>query len=298
MTTVRTAIDQVMNWLHPGGQDMPSFDVLEGIVTAGATSMTVEGLQPYLPQMVVEFDDYVNNLPSEQAITREAESSTTIDLNERGYLNTTAAEHADGIKVWLQPRFTKQAIFDAIAGLVAGLHAQGLYRLVQDVTTTYTVLEPVDLEAGTLDVGQVMVRSNLLWYELKEGRDYFLFTGWNPPKLQFFGGWPHGSEMLLNLKKDFTTPALVTDDLTTTCGVPASLVHHIPMGVAGYLLQREEVPRVILDEIRSRAAAEGVQVGSALNVGQAMLQQFDRVYVEREKRNQRERTPTGIVTLR
>lgn len=296
MTTVATVIDQALSWLYPGGQGMPAFDILEGAITSGATSMTVEGLQTYLPQTVIEFDEYVNNLPKEQAVTREAESTTAIDLNERGYLNTTAAAHSDGIKVWIEPRFTNMAIFEAVQAVVASLYGMGLYRLVQDISLTYDSVNPVALPSGSKDLDSVVAVHANEPFQLREGRDYILLTTYDPPKFWFFGNYPQGSSLVVNVRKDFTVPTLVTDDLTTTCGVPASLVYHFPMAVAGYLLSREELPAVVNDEIRARAAAEGVQAGARRSIGEAMFNTFEQKWVQRELNNQIRRTPIRIVS--
>lgn len=295
MTTVQTLMDQTMSWLYPGGKGMPAFDVLAADITSGAASLTTQGLQTYLPQTVIEFDDYVSNLPSEQAITKEAESSTAVDLNERGYLNTVAAAHSSGVKIWIQPRFTKQSIFEAIQAITASLSGMGLYRLVPDTSLTYDSTDPVELPSGSKDVDSIVLVYANRPMPLTD-HDYLLLTTYDPPKLWFYGDYPQGASLVVNVRKDFTVPTLLTDDMTTTCGVPASLVYHFPLGVAGYLLSREELPRVILDDLRSQAAAAGVQVGAARSVGESMLNTFEQKFVAQERANQLRRTPVRVVT--
>src|SRR5688572_22513523 len=101
-------------WTRFRGPFSPIFDTLAATVTSSATSLTTNGLMSYIPQSLLEFDDS----SMEIALTKEAESTTTIDLNERGYMESTAAAHNTlGIKLWINPPFPKIVVFNALVGV-------------------------------------------------------------------------------------------------------------------------------------------------------------------------------------
>ncbi len=92
---------------------------------------------------------------------------------------------------------------------------------------------------------------------------------------------------------DFTVPATVGVELDD-CGIPATLQPFLPLAVAGYILQSREVPRVQIDDVRRLLAAQGVQIGASMNVGQAMLNQFFTVHVAGEVNRLKELDPVNF----
>lgn len=283
---VREAIERCFNeFLYPAGIDRPAFDILEGAINSSVTSLVTEGRQTYVPQSLIEFQDDT----MEVALTREAESTTTVDIAERGYMETTAGSHSDGALILIDPEYHRQTVFNAIAHIVGQLYPLGLYIRATSATTSVSTGAAFALESAAKEVLSVMSFFNSQWVKMKKGIDYEVLTDFDTIKMQFYS--LPSSTVNIVYKKDFTTPALVTDDLTTTCGVPSTLAPYIPMGAAGYLLQGREVPQVFANTMMERLNKEGVPVGSALNVGQALLQGFERRYVAAERTRLREQNP-------
>lgn len=272
-------------WLHPAGINLPAFDTLSATMLVGATSFTVNGLQSYIPQGLVEIE-------SELILTKEPESTNTVDVNERGFWETAAAEHASGTKVWIDPTFPRKVVMNALDAVIASLYAQGIYQRASDTDETWTDTTYKELPTGGMDIESIVVLDELSRpIHLQENRDYEVFTEYEPARYVLYGGWT-GRTLRVNYKKDFTPLATEADNLTTTVGIPLSLQPHLPMAVAGYLLQGREVANV--EALREQFAAQGVQVGQAFNIGQALLRAFDR-YVANERNRLLLRRPTRTV---
>lgn len=289
---VSEAIDRTLNnWLYPAGIDRPPFDTLNALLSDSATSVAVTGRlgSDGIP------DDTIVEIESELILVSSV-SGTTLTFNERGYLDTVAASHASGTKVWVDPDFPRKSIFNAIQAIVEGLAGLGLYKVSSD-TFTHSFITPVATDSGTKDIVSPM---QYLWgpdyYELEEGNDYKVLRTFDPPRIKFFGG-QEGSTVTAMVKSEFTSPSTEADDLTTVCGVPASLARHISMAAAGMLLMGHEPSRLQIETVRRALASEGVQVGASLNVGQTLITQFEQVYVARERAKQiATTTPTRIVS--
>lgn len=286
---VSEAIDRALSQNLQSDENMHAFDILAADITASATTMTVSGLKQYAPQTVIEVD-------SELIFTKEPESSTAIDLNERGFRESSPAAHTAGAKVWINPDFTRVSLLNVAAQIVSSLYGMGLYRILQSTSLTPSVTSPVALPTGAKEVLEVLVRSGSLHYErLRRGKDYEVFTAFDPPQLQMATGV--GMAMTVNYKADFTTPTSESQDLGTYCGVPTSLEPHFPKAIAAVALEGKGVPRVMIEDIKSRLAAEGEQVGAALSVSQTLMQAFER-QVLMERNRLMERTPLRLTYVR
>lgn len=288
-------------YLYPAGVNRPLFDTLATTITSSSTTLTTNGLATYVPQTLIEID-------SEEILTKEAESSTTVDLLVRGYLETTAAAHTAGAIIWINPEYTRQSIRNALTTIIRSLYPKGLYRLVAESDITADTINAIDLDALTLEVASVNAFDGLRWYELTPERDYQVITAFDPPKLQIFSAPLQGGTLRINYKTDFLTPQSIYDadtaspptyatvedvDLTTDCGVPYHLAEYIPMAAAGHLLIGKEFV-ALAEDARQEFKTGDVPPGTKMSVGERLLREFDR-QVELAKRVQRERTPSRIV---
>lgn len=291
---VSEVIDRTYSeWLNPAGINRPAWDT---VATAGVLAGTTEGTFTVGGRIVNIPNDSLIEIDDE-LIRVSAVSTTTVTTNGRGYLETAAASHAVGSIVTVDPPFPRINVFNAIKTIISQLYPRGLYRRTTNATFNWQTAAVQALDSGALDVLSILVRapgSNELYAgPLMEGRDYRIVYEFTPPKLLMIRGGYNGQAVTCITKKDFTTPAATSDDLDTL-GVPTSLQSSLPMAVAGWLLQGREVPRVQIEDVRRQLASTGVQVGSALNVGQALLQQFWNGPVANERRRQFEMDPTRI----
>lgn len=287
---VRDCINRVFNeFLYPAGVYRPAFDTLSAnITTTTATSMTLTGLQSYVPQAVLEFDDD----SMETVLTTAAESDTTIAINERGYGETTAATHIAGIKVFINPKFQRQTVFNAISSVVQSLYGMGLFYATSETDVTISTSTIHALPSGALDIIDVVIDETGDERVMKDGVEYVFFPHYSPPKVRFKTN--RGDTCDIFYAKDFVAPTLLTDDLTTNCLVPASLANYIPMAVAGYLLIGKELPNFMVEDLKRKLAAEGAQPGAAVNTGFLLMDVFEKVYVARELRKLNKRNPPRV----
>lgn len=276
-------------YLFSGG-NTPDFDTLNTTINSSVTQLVTNGLQTYLSAgTVIEID-------SEAMLTKETETSTTIDIAERGHRGTTAASHTAGAIIWIDPPFFRDTIFDAIVSVVSSLYGMGLYKVTRTEALTPNVTSPIALPTGAREVLGVRGRTGSLQWSrpLQRYQDYDVISETSPAELQLYTYYP---TIAVSYKSDFTLPDTEARDLNTYCGVPASLEPFIPMAVAAQLLTGTEVPEVVANDIRSKLANEGIPIGSRLTVGQQLQQGWERA-VARERVRLREMHPMRIETMR
>jgi len=285
-------------WLWPAGVDRGTFDLLATDMTAGSPApggtFELEGRIPNVPP------DSILEIGSELILTKTT-AVTTITVASRGWLDTAAASHAIGDQVWLNPKYPRKTLLNHLTSIIGMLKPWGLYVRDVDTTQTYSTRAVKELPAGGERILSILVRStgtNEVYRTLRmEGRDWIMHREFDPPKYHVRRGGAEGASMRVVYVKDFTAPTSEGDDLTTL-GVPVTLQPYLPLGVAGYALQSKEIPRVQIEEIRRMLATQGIQVGAALNVGQAMLRAFRGEYVMAERRRQTEEDPPTLVWAR
>lgn len=283
-------------WLNPAGIDRPAWDTVAtqgtalSVLTDG--NFTTTGRIAIPNDSIVEIDDELIRLTT---FTTAGNLATTLG---RGYLETDPATHAVGAQVTVDPLFPRKVLFNALVNIVQMLYPNGLYQRVTASTFNWNTQQVQALDAGTLDVLTLIVRSPSSYENytdpLMEGRDYRINWAFDPPKISMIRGGYENQPVTCIIKKDFVAPASTSDDLTATCGIPVSLQPSLSMAVAGWVLQGREVPRVQIEDVRRSMAAQGVQIGAALNVGQALLKQFWDVAVANERKRMFEKDPTRI----
>lgn len=295
---VSEAIDRTyLEWLGPAGIDRPAVDRLASTMTnttpaAGASFTTAGLLERIPPHSVVEIGTEI--------ISLEGATPTTCIVHERGYYNTIAAAHAIGDEIRVDPKYPRLTLFNHLKSVIGMLVPWGIYRR-QSQSTFYDSTEVMTLPTGADRILSILIRqsgSDEVYTRLtRPGFDWILYREFEPPKYHMRRGGPQGADMVVNYTQDFTLPTAETDDLDTL-GIPTRLQPYLPLGVAGFALQGREIPRVQIEEIRRALAVQGVQVGTALNVGQAMLRAFRYEYVMAERRRQVEEDPPQLVWAR
>ena len=288
---VSEAVDRTLNnWLYPAGVDRPEFDTLSGSLSDSATSFSVTNRlgNDAIP------DSTILEIESELILVSSV-SAATVTVNERGYLETAAAAHAAGTKVWVDPDFPRKSIFNAIVSVVEDLAGLGLYKISSD-TFTLSQLALVATDSGTKDViSPVVYTLGTETYELHEGRDYDLLRAYDPPRFRFTSGL-EGQTVTAMVKSEFTAPTAESDDLTTVCGVPSALSRHIPMAAAAHLLMGHEPSRLQIETIRRQLGAEQVPVGSNISVARELQRRWEEQVVRERMKQLGTVSPTRIVS--
>jgi len=287
---VSEIIDRTFHdWLYPAGINRPPFGLLEADIGAGDTSLAVSDRITVPQDSVLEIDD--------ELILVQSSQSGTVTANERGYLGSTAAAHVTGDKVFLDPIFSRWMVFKILCDLVRDLPGQGVYARTVDTSSLTWTRGVVALPAGAVRLLKLSVRRPLSYEDYRRLRpekgEYEPLYEFDPPKVRLIRGGYETAEMIVTYSKDFTVPTSVDDDITTDCDVPASLASHFPVGIAGSILRSRELPRVLVEEVKRLLAAQGVQIGAALNVGAALFHMYEQ-YVDVEYRRLRMLDPVSF----
>jgi hypothetical protein len=291
----RDVVDRTFgNWIYPGGIQRPAYDTLAVALDSSSDTLELSGR--------------ANNVPRDSALEVEWEQilvsavvANTVTAQERGYLETDAAQHASGTIVQIDPTFTKKAVLNALAAIVGMLYPAGCYWRNVDTTTTFSQQNPLhDLPAGGKRLISVLAQKGTTgsgYRRLRAGIDYLEFQEFTPPKYELLRGGYEQGPMVVVYAKDFTIPSSPDDELDDL-GIPATLQPHLPMGITGYLLQGRELPRIQIEEIRRFLSSQGIQVGASLNVGQALLNGFMARHVGAERDRLIDQDPAGFEFVR
>jgi hypothetical protein len=285
-------------WLYPSGVNRPSYDKLTAGVDGSTLSIPLAGRVQNVPA------DSVLEIDSEQILV-DSVSGTTVTAKERGWLETGAAAHSTGAIVWVDPEYTRKSIFNALITIMGLLYPAGVYARAVDTTQVFSYTAPtLSLPTGGRRVITILAKSTgsvVRWSPLRPETDYYERREFDPTEYELVRGGDNGAALRVVYAADFTLPTAETDDLSTLAfPMPATLQPHLPMAIAGHLLQGKEVPRVQIEEIRRQLASQGIQVGAALNVGQGLLNGFMARYAaaERDRLAEQDGAGDGIVTVR
>lgn len=273
-------------YLNAGGVNIPKYDTLTSALNATDKTFALDGRMKVPPDSILEFDD-----PTMEMALNQTTSGSTVSVNERGYLESTAAEHAAGTRVLLNNPWPKIVLFNTLRALITSLYGYGLFRRVIDSVRTYTTTQVLVLDPLDRDVSSVRYRWSGQWRNIPH-TDYEVVHEATPIEIQFFGGAPEGSQLRLATKRNFTLPTSLTDDLDGL-GISESLQPSLSLGVASMVLTGQEVPEVQAEHIRRSLANAGTPVGSRANVAQALWEKF-MLQVSLERRRLTEATPTVI----
>lgn len=279
-------VDRVYaEWLYPAGIDRPLFDKLAGGgIDNDDLTITLSGRVANVPR------DTLLEIESE-LILIDSVAGSVVTVLERGYLNTDPVGHAAGVKVLVDPKFTRKAVFGGLVSTVKTLYPKGVIDQKLDQTVTFSTQGLKQLPAGGRRIISILVDKGLAYTDygpkLRPGTDYRTFNEFDPPKYRLIRGGAEGRAMVVSYAADFESPPNEQIDLSSL-GIPDAIQEHMPLGVAGWILQGREIPRVVVEEVRRMLATQGVQVGAALNVGQALLRQFDAKIAEQVQRQRDE----------
>jgi len=217
----------------------------------------------------------------------------------RGFQDSTPADHALGVEVQVNPRFTRFDIFDAIYDEMAGwqpdLWTTDLYE-----TTVADDQEVVELPASHADcLGVIEVRRNWTatssssWpqaeYRLQRGTSSWTAAPLSGLLVRFAEGtgYMKAGSVMMTIARPYDLSTLSeTTDIVTDLGVPYSYIELISLGVKMRLMGDDENGRSARNAQDEPRRNEDVPAGSALSVAGQLAQRY-----ERKRRNE-------VMTLR
>ena len=190
----------------------------------------------------------------------------------RGELGSTAAAHAEGDVVTVNPKFPDYTIVKAINDDLRDLSTptNGLFR-VRTVELTASATSPgYDLTGATSDVLEVLsvttrhpgaprVWSPVTNYELNRNAHSDFASGYSFHLAD--GAYP-GQPVRVTYKAAFTALANLSDNVETVSGLPATMHDLPPMGAAVRLVAPREIRRNFIDGQGDSRRAEEVPPGA------------------------------------
>lgn len=259
--------------LYSGSRD--ERDVLNGTINSSVTQLVSTSATPGLQQgSIIELDlelMYVTSV-----------SGTTVNV-VRGQEGTTAASHTTGAVIWVNPRFPSFNVLQELNNELAALSAPsaGLFKISSLNLTWSGANVGYDL-TGVTDIIDVL---DVAWedfsfrnwvdvtpgaYELMRNMDTSEFASGNALVFHSTEVVP-GRTVRVRYKAPFTALSLLTDDVQTVAGLPATANDIPPLGAAARLAGPGEVRRTFLDGRSDPRSSEEVPAGSRLNAASWLL---------------------------
>lgn len=257
--------------LHAGHMNLPAWDIQSGTITSSATALTVDGRADDIPAgSVIEWDDSSMEL----ALVKSA-TDTAVTLQTRGYLESTAASHADDARILISNPFPKITLFNSLKAILGSLYGHGIYIAAVDTSNTYSSITPISLPSGAKDTFPTILVSptGTGYAKLVKGTHFEVLQAFTPPKVQFLRGAYDGAALTIQYKKDFTRPTTLADDLTTL-GVSEGLQESLPLGIAGRVLQGRDVPKAQADHIRRVLETQSIPLGAVTQISRQLWAGF------------------------
>jgi hypothetical protein len=214
----------------------------------------------------------VFEIESELFYVWDANPATKTLTVERGYAGTTAASHASGTIVTLNPRFPRAQMLDALNADLDDLSstANGLFRVVTvdltyngsdrqiNITNSGTILELLDVRLRYLADDHPV----LSYVRLQTGLPTTDFASGNTLVLDepIMAG-----SLRVRYKAPFTRASSESSDLTTDCFLPATCDDIVEMGVVMRLMAGREIKRNFIESQGDTRRPDEVQAGAIAN---------------------------------
>lgn len=275
MSTAQAALWEVKRLLE--GNLRSEMNTLSGSYTAGGTSLSFsEAMRSILDGAELEVDSELFR------VTAVAGTTATVKGSQRG---TTAANHASGANVFVNPRFSTASILSDMNATLAALESEGLYRETAVDITFNPVVVGYDLTGSTtvLDILEVRYKETgpakrfprIGSWDLLRNMNTADFPSGNALVLDE-GGWP-GLPLRIRYAAPFTPIAALTDDLTTTVGLPSSATDLVWLGAAIRGMESRDTRRTFLESQPDTRRSSEVPPGT----GQGALTLLRRRFEER-----------------
>jgi hypothetical protein len=214
----------------------------------------------------------VFEIESELFYVWDANPATKTLTVERGYAGTTAASHASGTIVTLNPRFPRAQMLDALNADLDDLSstANGLFRVVTvdlnyngsdrqiNITNSGTILELLDVRLRYLADDHPVLN----YVRLQTGLPTTDFASGNT---LVFDEPVMAGTVRVRYKAPFVRATSESSDLTTNCFLPATCDDIVEMGVIMRMMAGREIKRNFTESQGDTRRPDEVQAGAIAN---------------------------------
>lgn len=269
MASTSDLIHSAKRWLHSSGR--PEHNRLTNLETNVDTSIQLDfALGSISPGAVLGVG------LEEMYVWSVAAPSATV---QRGWNGSTAAQHAAGAVVEVNPLFSQWRIFNEINAELNSLSPQ-IYQ-VKTVSVTASINSSYNLATDVLDILNVQ-------YNDITGADWPVLTRWalltNQDTAVFASGKAlrlyempaPGRTIRVTYAAPLSTLATIADTVETTSGIPASAIDIPAIGAAARLLSSRESRRSQVDAQPEPRQAGDVPPGTARSAAAQLFALRDR----------------------
>lgn len=272
MTTVLSLVNRVRRQLDSGHRN--EYNQLNGALNNSTTSVVLE----FEPNANVEVGDVIN-IDFELMRVVAYNSGTKTATVVRGYLDSTAAAHADDAEVMINPRFS---MLDAYTALVDEINSWGpqLYRVAADEFTVAAGTDVLEIPASWASMyGLVGVyrrwdddaqEAPYAWPQLgirlvRATTDWSLGAPNSGIMIRFVDAVAAGTVLVVVALPFSAAAATSTSDLETDLFVPREYHDFLALGAKLRLIQDGEWGRLSRDQQDDSRRSEETPVGSAVS---------------------------------
>lgn len=279
MTIGLVLVNETREMLLAGSREQ--LNTLNGAITdTTGTSVTVTyDLGGILEGAVIEVDNELMRVIA-------ADTTTKVATVIRGYGNSTAATHATGAQVTVNPKFSRQAIFSAINDGLDDLSGEGLYQMVTTELTYNSAVQGYNITGMTgaeelyqvtyQDVGPAKAWPIVpsIYTELRPNAETDDFT--SGFALIVTGYAQPGRQLRVMVKSPFTRLTAFTDDINTAGGLPATCNRLVKYSAGMQLVGWREVLRNAFESQGDTRRAEEIPQGAQVSAARVWQVQYDR----------------------
>lgn len=284
MATAATLINETLGHLYSGTREQVNLLGAALSDTTGTTVTLADDLRGITAGALVCVD-------LEEMYVRSVSSTATVI---RGFGGSTAATHSNGAQVWVNPKFSRFRVLQALNNELLGLSAAGLYA-PKTVDLTYTpasqgydltsvtsvekILEVRAQRSGGQDQWDTLPPSR---YQLQRNADTSEFaSGFS---IQLLDGDP-GQTVRVVYAGLFGSFSAESDDPNgATIGFPATANDILPLGAAIRLVFPREVSRNFHEAQGEPRRADEVPPGANANAAVGLARLYERRVKEEANR--------------
>lgn len=292
MTTFRQLQDEVLQLLQGYGLDQPRTTFLNGSVTNTALSFVVDDASS-AQQGVAEVE---NEIVFIQSVNRTT-NTLTIAPDGRGWYSTTAAGHADNVRIVMSPTWPRNRVKAAINDTIARVYPT-LFGVAQTSFTYNPSVSTYSIPADAERVLSVTAQTNGSSREPQTVRRYH-FNSVTPTadfattnSLSLHEAVTPGKTVTVTYTKQ--PSALSTDaDLLTASGLRESAKSAIVYGACSDLIAYMDAARLPVGSAQADEYTERNQVGLASRISGQLYLRYQ-AELDAERRRLRATTPVPI----
>lgn len=293
MATAASLIDKTLRALYAGTREQ--LNVLNGAIssTSATTFVVAEELRGIQAGAVVEID---NELIYVRSVVDGTKTATVL----RGHEDSTAATHADGAVVRVNPRFTRVSVFDEFNNVLSDLNGEGLFQVVTKELTYNSAVQGYNVTGATaidrvLEVSYDETGPGKRWprlarnlWDLRRDVETDDFASGFAVVLRA-GGEP-GRQLRVTYAAPFAALSATTDDVQTVSGLPSTANDLLVYGAAMRMVAWRETMRNMFESQGDTLRAQEVPAGANIGAARAWQAIYDG-RLKSEKRKQKRQYP-------